>query len=268
MRKSSAPSMVVRHDKDDAYLVVAADKGTATFSDIANAISQEYGFWLGDAFASGGSAGYDHKKMAITARGAWECVKRHFREIGVDIQAQNFTVVRHRRHGGRCVRQRHAAIAAHSSGRRVQSSAHFPRSAAAMRRAHSPSANACSSCRAPPGRITRATRFPRAAASIPDPQRTSALSREAQALLVSAGASHAERSHQGHLEGACRSALERRNRHLRQGEQREPQRCRRSQQRCGTRRCARGAIARSSAKAATWACRSSAASNMPAAAAA
>jgi len=90
--KIAAPAMVVRHDKDDAYLVVAADKGTATFSDIANAISAEYGFWLGDAFASGGSAGYDHKKMAITARGAWECVKRHFREMGVDIQTQNFTV--------------------------------------------------------------------------------------------------------------------------------------------------------------------------------
>ncbi len=90
--KIHPPAMVVRHDKDDAYLVVAADKGTATFSDIANAISQEYGFWLGDAFASGGSAGYDHKKMAITARGAWECVKRHFRELGVDIQKQNFTV--------------------------------------------------------------------------------------------------------------------------------------------------------------------------------
>ncbi|HEY0801800.1 MAG TPA: NAD-glutamate dehydrogenase domain-containing protein, partial [Steroidobacteraceae bacterium] len=90
--KIVAPRMVVRHDGDDAYLVVAADKGTATFSDIANAISLEYGFWLGDAFASGGSAGYDHKKMAITARGAWECVKRHFREVGVDIQTQNFTV--------------------------------------------------------------------------------------------------------------------------------------------------------------------------------
>ncbi len=86
------PARVVRHDGDDAYLVVAADKGTATFSDIANAISEEYGFWLGDAFASGGSAGYDHKKMAITARGAWECVKRHFREMGMDIQNQDFTV--------------------------------------------------------------------------------------------------------------------------------------------------------------------------------
>src|SRR5882672_3373548 len=87
------PAQVVRRDGDDAYLVVAADKGTATFSDIANAIAAEYGFWLGDAFASGGSAGYDHKKMAITARGAWECVKRHFREIGLDIQKKDFTVV-------------------------------------------------------------------------------------------------------------------------------------------------------------------------------
>jgi len=86
------PKGVVRHDSDDPYLVVAADKGTATFSDYANAISAEYGFWLGDAFASGGSAGYDHKKMAITARGAWESVKRHFRELGVDTQSQDFTV--------------------------------------------------------------------------------------------------------------------------------------------------------------------------------
>jgi glutamate dehydrogenase len=86
------PPRVVRRDADDAYLVVAADKGTASFSDIANAISIEYGYWLGDACASGGSAGYDHKKMAITARGAWECVKRHFREIGVDIQKEDFTV--------------------------------------------------------------------------------------------------------------------------------------------------------------------------------
>jgi glutamate dehydrogenase len=87
------PTGVVRRDADDTYLVVAADKGTATFSDIANAISLEYGFWLGDAFASGGSAGYDHKKMAITARGAWECVKRHFREFGVNIQSEVFTAI-------------------------------------------------------------------------------------------------------------------------------------------------------------------------------
>ncbi|MEC3765379.1 NAD-glutamate dehydrogenase [Cupriavidus sp. SS-3] len=86
------PPDVVRHDDNDPYLVVAADKGTATFSDFANAISGEYGFWLGDAFASGGSVGYDHKKMGITARGAWESVKRHFREMGVDIQSTEFTV--------------------------------------------------------------------------------------------------------------------------------------------------------------------------------
>ena len=87
------PEDVVRHDGDDPYLVVAADKGTATFSDIANAISQDYGFWLDDAFASGGSKGYDHKKMGITAKGAWESVRRHFRAIGKDCQTEEFTVV-------------------------------------------------------------------------------------------------------------------------------------------------------------------------------
>ena len=87
------PPAVVVADEDDPYLVVAADKGTATFSDTANAISAEYGFWLGDAFASGGSTGYDHKKLGITARGAWESVKRHFREIGTDVMNEPFTVV-------------------------------------------------------------------------------------------------------------------------------------------------------------------------------
>ncbi len=87
------PPDLVRHDGDDPYLVVAADKGTATFSDIANALSRENGFWLDDAFASGGSVGYDHKKMGITARGAWESVKRHFREMGRDIQSEPFSVV-------------------------------------------------------------------------------------------------------------------------------------------------------------------------------
>ncbi|WP_100444249.1 NAD-glutamate dehydrogenase [Glycomyces xiaoerkulensis] len=87
------PPDVVRHDGDDPYLVVAADKGTATFSDIANEVADSYGFWLGDAFASGGSVGYDHKKMGITARGAWESVKRHFRAMGVDTQSEDFTVV-------------------------------------------------------------------------------------------------------------------------------------------------------------------------------
>jgi glutamate dehydrogenase len=87
------PPDVVRRDGDDAYLVVAADKGTATFSDIANEVAKSYGFWLGDAFASGGSVGYDHKAMGITAKGAWEAVKRHFREMGVDTQSEDFTVV-------------------------------------------------------------------------------------------------------------------------------------------------------------------------------
>lgn len=87
------PRDVFRHDEDDAYLVVAADKGTATFSDIANAISLEYNHWLGDAFASGGSNGYDHKGMGITARGGWESVKRHFREMGIDCQTTDFTCV-------------------------------------------------------------------------------------------------------------------------------------------------------------------------------
>jgi glutamate dehydrogenase len=87
------PDRVVRHDADDPYLVVAADKGTATFSDFANAIALSRGFWLGDAFASGGSAGYDHKRMGITARGAWESVKRHFREMDIDIQQTPFRVI-------------------------------------------------------------------------------------------------------------------------------------------------------------------------------
>ncbi|MGH3114275.1 MAG: NAD-glutamate dehydrogenase domain-containing protein, partial [Gaiellaceae bacterium] len=87
------PPQVVRRDDDDPYLVVAADKGTASFSDVANDIAAEYGFWLGDAFASGGSAGYDHKRMGITARGAWESVKRHFRELGVDVQTTEITAV-------------------------------------------------------------------------------------------------------------------------------------------------------------------------------
>ncbi len=87
------PPLVVAKDDEDPYLVVAADKGTATFSDIANALSREYDFWLGDAFASGGSAGYDHKKMAITARGAWVSVQRHFREMGINVQTTDFTVV-------------------------------------------------------------------------------------------------------------------------------------------------------------------------------
>jgi len=92
-KKVVSPKNVVRHDADDPYLVVAADKGTATFSDIANGLAEDYGFWLGDAFASGGSAGYDHKAMGITAKGGWESVKRHFRELGKNIQEEEFKVI-------------------------------------------------------------------------------------------------------------------------------------------------------------------------------
>ena len=91
--KTVPPKSVIRHDDDDTYLVVAADKGTATFSDIANGVSAEHGYWLGDAFASGGSVGYDHKAMGITAKGAWESVKRHFRSLGRDSQTEDFTCV-------------------------------------------------------------------------------------------------------------------------------------------------------------------------------
>jgi glutamate dehydrogenase len=91
--RSVPPRRVVRHDGDDSYLVVAADKGTAAFSDIANEVAEQYGFWLGDAFASGGSVGYDHKAIGITARGAWESVRRHFRERGIDSQSEDFTCV-------------------------------------------------------------------------------------------------------------------------------------------------------------------------------
>ncbi|RLB67624.1 MAG: NAD-glutamate dehydrogenase [Deltaproteobacteria bacterium] len=91
--KIERPEGVVVYDDADPYLVVAADKGTAHLPDTANSVSIDYGFWLGDAFASGGSVGYDHKKLGITARGAWECVKRHFRELGKDIQSEDFTVV-------------------------------------------------------------------------------------------------------------------------------------------------------------------------------
>ena len=152
--KVAHPEHVVRHDGDDPYLVVAADKGTATFSDIANAVSAEHGYWLGDAFASGGSAGYDHKKMGITAKGAWESVKRHFRALGRDCQTQDFTGRRHRRHVRRRVRQRHAAVAAHparSPRSIIATSSSIPNPTPRNR---SSSASACSRCRARRGPTT------------------------------------------------------------------------------------------------------------------
>ena len=147
------PPQVKRHDADDPYLVVAADKGTATFSDYANAISKEYGFWLGDAFASGGSAGYDHKAMGITARGAWESVKRHFREMGVDTQTTDFTVagigdMSGDVFGNGMLLSRHIKLVAAFDHRHI-----FLDPDPDPRRA-SPSASACSSCRARRGPTT------------------------------------------------------------------------------------------------------------------
>ena len=183
------PPDVVRYDGDDPYLVVAADKGTATFSDIANAISREYGFWLGDAFASGGSTGYDHKEMGITARGAWESVKRHFREIGHDVQSEDFTVVGIGDMSGDVFGN--GMLLSRTSG----SSAPSTTATSSSTRTPTPSrastsAGGCSSCRARPGPTTTATLisagggvFPRTAKSIPlSPQAREALGVEDEAL--------------------------------------------------------------------------------------
>ena len=147
------PADVIRHDGDDPYLVVAADKGTATFSDIANAISIAYGFWMGDAFASGGSAGYDHKAMGITARGAWESVKRHFRDIDHDTQSQDFTVVGVGDMSGDVFGNGMLLSRAHPAGRRVRPPAHLHRPDAATRPRPSRSAAALRSAALVLGRL-------------------------------------------------------------------------------------------------------------------
>ena len=150
------PERVVRHDGDDTYLVVAADKGTATFSDLANAVAIERGFWLGDAFASGGSVGYDHKAMGITARGAWESVTRHFRELGVDVQQQEFTVVGVGDMSGDVFGNGMLLSRAHPAGRRLRPPARLrrphPRRGGVLRRAHA----AVRRCSAPRGPTTTA----------------------------------------------------------------------------------------------------------------
>ncbi len=148
------PPDVVRHDGDDSYLVVAADKGTAKFSDIANEVAASYGFWLGDAFASGGSVGYDHKAMGITAKGAWESVKRHFRELGVDTQTEEFTVVgvgdmSGDVFGNGMLLSRHIRLLAAFDHRHVFVDP-TPDAAAQLRRA----ASGCSRCRARRGTTT------------------------------------------------------------------------------------------------------------------
>ena len=147
------PPEVVRHDDDDPYLVVAADKGTAHLSDTANQVSAQYGFWLGDAFASGGSNGYDHKKEGITARGAWECVIHHFRKLGVDVQTQPFTVagigdMSGDVFGNGVLRSRATRLVA------AFNHVHIFIDPSPIRRRASPSANGCSSCRGRRGRTT------------------------------------------------------------------------------------------------------------------
>ena len=148
------PPDVVRHDGDDPYLVVAADKGTATFSDIANGVSAEYGFWLGDAFASGGSAGYDHKEMGITARGAWEIGQAPLPRARQRHPDQRLHRGRRRRHVGRRVRQRHAAVARTSGCSPPSTTATSSSIPIPIRRGASPSASGCSTCRARPGPTT------------------------------------------------------------------------------------------------------------------
>ena len=226
------PPNVIRHDGDDPYLVVAADKGTATFSDTANGISAEYDFWLGDAFASGGSAGYDHKKMGITARGAWEAVRRHFREMDVDIQHDAVHGRGRRRHVGRRVRQRHAARAHHQAGGGVRSPRHLHRSRRPTRSAASPSASGCSISRARAGRTTTRSYisagggvYSRSAKEIP-------LSAEARALLgLAAEKVTPQEVMRAILKARDRSALVRRHRHLHPRVERDRRSGRRPRQR-------------------------------------
>ena len=219
------PADVVRHDGDDPYLVVAADKGTATFSDIANEISVAHGFWLGDAFASGGSAGYDHKKMGITARGAWESVKRHFRELGIDIQTQDFTVVGVGDMSGDVFGNGMLLSRAHPAGGRVRPPAHLPRPGPGRRRRPI---------------VERRRLFDLPRSSWDDYDR-SLISRGRRGLAAyrqvdpdhaagARGARHRRRRSprcrpaelmRAILRGAGRPAVERRHRHLRQGGRRE-----------------------------------------------
>ena len=218
------PARVVRRDGDDAYLVVAADKGTATFSDTANEIAKSRGFWLGDAFASGGSEGYDHKKMGITARGAWESVKFHFQTMGIDVDTERLHRGRDRRHVRRRVRQRHAAFPAHQARGRVRSPARVPGSQPR-----------------PGGQLRRA-----AAAVRPAPlllgglrsradlrgRRRVAADREVGAGLAAGpggarprGRRDRDAAGRADLRGAAgpgRSAVERRHRYLRQGDEPDP----------------------------------------------
>ena len=227
------PADVVRHDGDDPYLVVAADKGTATFSDIANEISIAYGFWLGDAFASGGSAGYDHKKMGITARGAWESVKRHFRDMDLDTQSQDFTVVgvgdmSGDVFGNGMLLSEHIRLVAAFDHRHIfidptpTAASSFVERERLFDLPRSSWADYDTSLISAGGGV-----FPRTPKSIP-------LSAPARAALGIADRRHvddAQRADEGDPAGAGRPAVERRHRHLRQGRRGVARRRRRQGQR-------------------------------------
>ena len=211
----------MRHDGDDPYLVVAADKGTATFSDIANAVSAEHGYWLGDAFASGGSVGYDHKAMGITAKGAWESVKRHFRALGRDCQTQDFTCVgigdmSGDVFGNGMLLSKHIRLLAAFDHRHI-----FLDPESGRGHARSPSASACSSCRArrgpttTPALISQGRR--RVSAHRRSRSRCRPKSRAALGIDADVDAMTPDRADERDPQGAGRPALERRHRHLRQG---------------------------------------------------
>ena len=238
------PERVVRYDDDDPYLVVAADKGTAKFSDIANDVADEYGFWLGDAFASGGSHGYDHKQMGITARGAWESVKRHFRELGRDIQQQDFTVVGI------------GDMSGDVFGNGMLCSEHT-RLLAAFNHLHvflDPNPDPATSY----AERRRLFELPRSSWSDYDESLISdgggVFERSAKSIPISAGGPRRARDRRpGARPGradpqvavrACRSALQRRHRHVCQGRRREPGGRRRQGQRCGAGRWRRASLPR------------------------
>jgi glutamate dehydrogenase len=205
-------------DDDDTYLVVAADKGTATVLRHREPRQRGHGFWLGDAFASGGSTGYDHKALGITARGAWESVKRHFSELEVDVAKDPFHGRRDRRHVGRRVRERDAALGADPAGRSLRHTGTSSSTRIPTRRSGSPSASGSSSCPARAGTTTTAPRSPRAAGC---GQRSASRSRSRPQVRACAGhrgrAARADRGDPRDPPRARRPALERRHRHGRQG---------------------------------------------------
>jgi glutamate dehydrogenase len=212
-RHDPAAGRVVRFDGDDPYLVVAADKGTATFSDTANAISEGRNFWLGDAFASGGSAGYDHKKMGITARGAWEAVKRHFREMNRDIQTEPFTAAGVGDMSGdvfgngmllsKATAWSPPSTTATSSSTRIR-----------IRQPPGKSASACSTWAARPGRTTTRADFKGRRHLLAAAEVDRAVARNPAPCSISTRQGDAAGSHDGDPQDERRPALVRRHRHL------------------------------------------------------